>query len=213
MMQVGLNNYQIGNSNVAERADDKKAEKNTEDKYASVSAYEAYLKEKYPCLTAHDYKVTISPVYLEKCIKDPKEAELLEKNLAHIPISKQMEKAFWSAQGARVVNDELFFDENGNCCGTFNTYVTNSKTSSDDSVEDEVPMKKGKRKKVLLQQHYEKRKLLREQFDERLAEKAYLKDQLETEERHEELLKKSDLSKRQNAERFIERYEANILTS
>ena len=72
-------------------------------------------------------------------------------------------------------------------------------------------MKKGKRKKVLLQQHYEKRKLMREQFDERLAEKAYLKDQLETEERHEEMLKKSDLSKRQNASRFLERYEANIM--
>ena len=37
MMQVGLSNYQIGNSNVAERADNKKAEKKTEDKYASVS--------------------------------------------------------------------------------------------------------------------------------------------------------------------------------
>ncbi len=162
-------------------------------------------------MSAHDYKVTISPVYLEKCIKDPKEAELLEKNLAHVPISKQMEKAFWSAQGARVVNDELIFDENGNCCGSFKTYVTNSKASSDDSVEDEAPMKKGRRKKVLLQQHYEKRKLMREQFDERMAEKAYLKDQLETEERHEEMLKKSDLSKRQNASRFLERYEANIL--
>ncbi len=32
-----------------------------------------------------------------------------------------------------------------------------------------------------------------------------------TEERHEEMLKKSDFSKRQNAERFIERYEANLL--
>ena len=143
-MQIGLNNYQIGNSNAADGADVKKAEKKTEDKYASVSAYQAYLKEKYPCLSAHDYKVTISPVYLEKCIKDPKEAELLEKNLAHVPISKQMEKAFWSAQGARVVNDELIFDENGNCCGSFKTYVTNSKASSDDSVEDEAPMKKGR---------------------------------------------------------------------
>ena len=29
MMQVGLSNYQIGNSNVAERADNKNAEKKT----------------------------------------------------------------------------------------------------------------------------------------------------------------------------------------
>lgn len=126
-MQVGLNNYQFGNSNVMEKTDTKKAEKKTEDKYASVSAYQAYLKDKYSCY----YKVTISPAYLEKCIKDPEEAELLEKNLAHIPVSKQMQKAFWSAQRARVVNDELIFDENGNCCGSFNTYVTNSKSPSD----------------------------------------------------------------------------------
>ena len=207
MMQVGLNNYQIGNSNGAERAD----------KYASVSAYQAYLKKTYSCLSASDYKVTISPVYLEKCIKDPKEAELLEKNLAHVPITKQMAKAFWSAQGARVVNDELIFDENGNCCGSFNTYVTNSKASSDNSVQNETPAKKGQQKKASPQEHYEKRKLQREQFDERLAEKEYLREylieQLEEDGRKEELLNKSILSKEQNAGRCIERYEANILTS
>lgn len=196
MMQVGFNNYQIGNSNVMEKADTKKAEKKTEkkteDKYASVSAYQAYLKDKYPCLTASTYKVTISPAYLEKCIRDPEEAELLEKNLAHIPISKQMATAFWSAQGARVVNDELIFDENGNCCGSPNTYVTNSKSSSGSSVQDKISNKKGQRKKPSPQEHYEKRKLLREQFEERMAKKEYLKEQLE----------KSALSKEQNARKI-----------
>ena len=213
MMQVGLNNYQFGNSNVAERADNKKTEKKTEGKYASVSAYQAYLKDKYPCLTAPNYKVTISPAYLEKCIRDPEKAELLEKNLAHIPVSKQMETAFWSAQGARVVNDELIFDENGNCCGSPNTYITNSKPSSDSSVEDKISEKNSQKKKPSPQDHYEKRKLIREQFEERLAEKEYLKDQLEEEEMKEEMLKKSVLSKEQNAGRFVERYEANILKS
>ena len=192
MMQVGFNNYQIGNSNVMEKADNKKAEKKTEDKYASVSAYQAYLKDKYPCLTASNYKVTISPAYLEKCIRDPEEAELLEKNLAHIPISKQMATAFWSAQGARVVNDELIFDENGNCCGSPNTYVTNSKSSSGSSVQDKISNKKGQRKKSSPQEHYEKRKLLREQFEERMAKKEYLKEQIE----------KSALSKEQNARKI-----------
>ena len=200
-MQVGLNNYQIGNSNVLENVDAKKAEKKTEDKYASVSAYQAYLKDKYSCLSAPDYKVTISPAYLEKCIKDPKEAELLEKNLAHVPISKQMATAFWSAQGARVVNDELIFDENGNCCGSPNTYVANSHSPSGSSVQDKISEKKGQRKTPSPQEHYEKRKLLREQFEERLAKKEYLKEQME----------KGALSKEQNARRFMERYEANIL--
>lgn len=189
-----------------------KRDSQAEGKYASVSEYETYLKNKYSCLTATDYKVKISPVFLEKCINDPQKAELLEKNLAHIPASKRMATAFWSAQGARVVNDELFFDENGNCCGSPNTYVTNSRSSSGSSDQDEIPEKKGRRKKPLLQKHYEKRKLLREQFDERLAEKEYLKEQSEEKEKKEEL-KKSILTKEQNAGRFIERYEANILTS
>ena len=213
MMQVGLSSYQIGNNNVAEMAGNKNVEKKTEDKYASVSVYQAYLKDKYPCLTAPNYKVTISPAYLEKCIKDPGKAELLEKNLAHIPVSKQMETAFWSAQGARVVNDELFFDENGNCCGSSKTYVTNSKSSSGNSIQDKISEKKGQRKTSSPLDHYEKRKLLREQFEERLAEKEYLKDQLEEKEMKDELLEKSILSKERNADRFIQRYEANILTS
>ncbi len=216
MMQVGLNNYQIGNSNVAERADNKKAEKKTEDKYASVSAYQAYLKDKYPCLTAPNYKVTISPAYLEKCIKDSKEAEGLEKSLEHLPISHQNMTASWKALGARVVNEQWIYDENGNCGGSPSMYVTNSNSSSGSSVQDKISEKKGKRKTLSPQEpqeHYEKRKLLREQFEERLAEKEDLKDQLEEKEMQEELLEKSILSKERNAGRFIERYEANILTS
>ncbi len=213
MIQVGLNNYQIGNSNVAERADNKKAEKKTEDKYASVSVYQAYLKDKYPCLTAPNYKVTISPAYLEKCIKDPKEAEGLEKSLEHLPISHQNMTASWKALGARVVNEQWIYDENGNCGGSPSMYVTNSNLSSSGSVQDKISEKKGQRKTPSPQEHYEKRKLLREQFEERLAEKEYLKDQLEEKEMKDELLEKSILSKERNAGRFIERYEANIMTS
>lgn len=213
MMQVGLSNYQIGNSNVAERADNKKAEKKTEDKYASVSVYQAYLKDKYPCLTAPNYKVTISPAYLEKCIKDPKEAEGLEKSLEHLPISHQNMTASWKALGARVVNEQWIYDENGNCGGSPSMYVTNSNSSSGGSVQDKISEKKGQRKTPSPQEHYEKRKLLREQFEERLSEKEYLKDQLEEKEMKEELLEKSILSKERNADRFIQRYEANILTS
>lgn len=213
MMQVGLSNYQIGNSNVAERADNKKAEKKTEDKYASVSVYQAYLKDKYPCLTAPNYKVTISPAYLEKCIKDPKEAEGLEKSLEHLPISHQNMTASWKALGARVVNEQWIYDENGNCGGSPSMYVTNSNSSSGGSVQDKISEKKGQRKTPSPLEHYEKRKLLREQFEERLAEKEYLKEQLEEKEMKDELLEKSILSKERNADRFIERYEANILTS
>lgn len=213
MMQVRLSNYQIGNSNVMENVDAKKAEKKTEDKYASVSAYEAYLKDKYPCLTAPNYKVTISPAYLEKCIKDPKEAEGLEKSLEHLPISHQNMTASWKALGARVVNEQWIYDENGNCGGSPSMYVTNSNLSSSGSVQDKISEKKGQRKTPSPQEHYEKRKLLREQFEERLAEKEYLKDQLEEKEMKEELLEKSILSKEQNAGRLIERYEANILKS
>lgn len=213
MMQVGLNNYQIGNSNVAERADNKKVEKKTEDKYASVSVYQAYLKDKYPCLTAPDYKVTISPAYLEKCIKDPKEAESFEKVLDHLPISHQNLITGWKAMGAEVKNEEWVFYEDGTGGMSPNMYVTSKNTSSGGSVQDKISEKKGQRKTPSPLDHYEKRKLIREQFEERLAEKEYLKDQLEEKEMKDELLEKSILSKEQNASRFIERYEANILTS
>lgn len=45
------------------------------------------------------------------------------------------------------------------------------------------------------------------------AEKEYLKDRLEEKEMKDELLEKSILSKERNADRFIGRYEANIMTS
>lgn len=210
-MQVGLNNYQFGNSNVMERPDNKKAEKKTEDKYASVSAYQAYLKDKYPCLTAPNYKVTISPAYLEKCIRDPEKAELLEKNLEILPGCHQNLIASWNALGADVKNEEWVFYEDGTAGMSPNMYVVTKNSSSNSSVESKISEKKGQRKTPLPQEHYEKRKLLREQFEERLAEKEYLKDQLEEKERKEELLEKSILSKEQNAGRFIERYEANFL--
>ena len=173
-------------SSKKEVTEKEEAEQEAGRKYTNASEYYAYLKDKYPCLTAPDYKVTISPVYLEKCVNNPKEAEELEKNLAHIPITKRMVTAFWSAQGARVVNDELIFDENGNCGGSPKTYVTNSHSSSDSRNQDEKIEKRAK-KKSLLQNHYEKRKYLREQFEEKQA--------------------------RRNAFRAIARYEASILKS
>ena len=91
--------------------------------------------------------------------------------------------------------------------------MTNSKSTSGNSIQDKISEKIGQGKAPSPQEHYEKRKLLREQFEERLAEKEYLKDQLEEKEMKEELLEKSILSKERNADRFIARYEANILTS
>lgn len=210
-MQVGLSNYQLGNSNVAERADNKKTEKKIEDKYASVSAYQAYLKDKYPCLTASNYKVTISPAYLEKCIRDPEKAELLEMNLEILPGCHQNMIAAWNALGADVKNEEWVFHDDGTAGMSPNMYVSSKNSSSSSSVESKMSDKKSRRKDLLVQEHYEKRKLLREQFEERLAEKEYLKDQLDEKEKKEELLEKSILSKERNAGRFIERYEAMSL--
>lgn len=48
-MQVGLSNYPFGNSNVAERADNKKTEKKTRKKFAPQNHYEKrkYLREQF----------------------------------------------------------------------------------------------------------------------------------------------------------------------
>ena len=48
-----------------------KQEGTTEKKYANAQEYYDYLKGKYECLSAKNYKVTISPVYLEKCVNNP----------------------------------------------------------------------------------------------------------------------------------------------
>ena len=185
-------------------------------KYANAEEYYDYLKNKYECLNAKNYKVTISPAYLEKCVKDPEKAELLEKNLAHLPVSHQNMTAFWSAKGARVVNEQWNFDENGNCGGSPNMYVTNSNSSSGSSVQDKKIEKKAGRKSTP-QNYYDKRKYLREQFEKKQAEKKQLREQLEERQEEKEmyakLQEKSDLSRKQNAGRVIERYEASVLKS
>ena len=163
-------------------------------------------------MTASNYKVTISPAYLEKCIKDPKEAEQLELNLKILPDCHKNLISGWKALGAEVKNEEWVFHEDGTSGMSPNMYVTSKSTSTGISIQDKISEKKGQRKVLSPQEYYEKRKLLREQFEERLAEKEYLKDQLEEKEMKEELLEKSILSKERNASRFIERYEANILT-
>ena len=64
-------------SSKKEVTEKQEAEQAAGKKYTNASEYYAYLKDKYPCLAASNYKVTISPAYLEKCISDPEKAELL----------------------------------------------------------------------------------------------------------------------------------------
>ena len=177
-MQVELNSSQIGNSYAVSKADNKNVEEKSGNKYSSVSEYYAYLEDKYSCLTASGYKVTISPAYLEKCIKDPKCAELLEKNLAHLPVSHQNMTAFWSARGAEVVNEQWNFDENGNCGSSTSMYVVSKGSSSGSSVQNKMSEKRTE-KKSTPQSNYEKRKRLREQFEEKQEKKRAEKKELE----------------------------------
>lgn len=201
-------------SSKKEVTEKQEAEQAAGKKYTNASEYYAYLKDKYPCLTAPNYKVTISPAYLEKCVKDPEKAELLERNLAHLPVSHQNMTAFWSAQGARVMNEQWNFDENGNCGGSPNMYVTNQKSSSGSSVQDKKVEGKTERKSMP-QNYYERRKHFREQFEEKQARKAQIREQLEERQEEEEmyakLQEKSALSRERNANRVIERYEASVL--
>lgn len=211
-MQVTLNSSQTGNSYIVNSADNKNVAGELEGKYSSVSEYYAYLEDKYSCLTASGYKVTISPAYLEKCIKDPKCAELLEKNLAHLPVSHQNMTAFWDAKGAEVVNEQWNFDENGNCGSSSSMYVVSKGSSSGSGFQNKM-LEKRTENKTTIQEQYEKRKQIREQFEERRAKKKRMKEQLEekqeTRRKSEELLEKSILSRNQN-ERVVERYEANM---
>ncbi len=156
-MQVTLNSSQTGNSYIVNSTDNKNVAGELEGKYSSVSEYYAYLEDKYSCLTASGYKVTISPAYLEKCIKDPKCAELLEKNLAHLPVSHQNMTAFWDAKGAEVVNEQWNFDENGNCGSSSSMYVVSKGSSSGSGFQNKM-LKKRTENKTTIQEQYEKRK-------------------------------------------------------
>ena len=211
-MQVTLNSSQLGNSYIGNSADNKNAMGESESKYTGVSEYYAYLEDKYSCLTASGYKVTISPAYLEKCIKDPKCAELLEKNLAHLPVSHQNMTAFWDARGAEVVNEQWNFDENGNCGSSSSMYVVSKGASSGSGFRNKM-LEKRTENKTAIQEQYEKRKQLSLQFEERQAEKKRMKEQLEEKQearrKSEELLERNVLSRNQNA-RVIERYETNM---
>ncbi len=203
-------------SSKKEVTEKQEAEQAAEKKYTNASEYYAYLKDKYPCLTASNYKVTISPAYLEKCIRDPEKAELLEKNLEILPDCHKNLIASWNALGADVKNEEWVFYEDGTAGMSPNMYVTNSHSSSGNRNQDEKIEKRAK-KKALLQNHYEKRKYLREQFEEKQARKALIRGQLqggkEEKEIQESLQGKSAFSRKRSAIRAMERYEASILKS
>lgn len=97
--------------------------------------------------------------------------------------------------------------------GTYGSVFEGGYVSSQKEVTENAKVVKNQRKKYFPQGHYQKRKRLREQFEEQMAKKEYLKEYLKgrmaEEEKQEVLLKKSMLSKEQNTARFIERYEAN----
>lgn len=191
-----------------------KQEGTTGKKYTNAEEYYDYLKSKYECLNAKNYKVTISPAYLEKCVKDPEEAVAFEKVLNHLPISHQNLITGWKAMGAEVKNEEWVFYEDGTGGMSPNMYVTNSNSSSGSSVQDKKIEKKTERK-TTPQDYYEKRKQLREQFEKKQAEKKQIREQLEERQEEKEmyakLQEKSALSREQNAGRVIERYEASVL--
>ena len=200
-MRVDTNSSLIENSFIMKRGNNKNVNDASDKQYNNVSEYYDYLKNKYKCLSDSAYKVNISPVYLEKCINDPECAELLEKNLAHLPASHQNMTAFWSARGAEVVNEQWNFDENGNVGGSPGMYVVSKNSHETGSnVQEKALKKKTGKKSALLQENYEKRKQLKEEFDARQAKK----------EIYRELIKDHILSRRQNMSRAIEKYNKNI---
>ncbi|MCI8528547.1 MAG: hypothetical protein HFH82_05230 [Lachnospiraceae bacterium] len=150
------------------------SEKEKPDKeYANAEEYYEYLKRRYPCLTAPDYKVTISPIYLEKCVNDPKQAKALEKVLEHLPVSHQLLVARWNMLGASVKNEEWVFYEDGTGGLSPRMYVTSRNVSSGRTGQDKIKKKKTK-KKTTAKEYYKKKKRLRK----RLAKKQAIKKQI-----------------------------------
>lgn len=112
------------------------------------------------------------------------------------------------------MNEQWNFDENGNCGGSPDMYVTNQNSSSSGSVPDKM-LKKKTEGKFTPQEYYEKRKYLREQFEEEQAEKERIREQVEDKSEQKEIFgklqEKRVLLSEQNASRVIKRYKTSIL--
>ena len=99
----------------------KESAANETKQYSNANEYAKYLSEKYAYFrkTASVYGVpttiTVSSAYLQKCADDPKEAEILERNLAAVPeCTKQGEARLKMAPGSPVTTyRNVFIDENG----------------------------------------------------------------------------------------------------
>ena len=226
-MQVGLSDYAMGNVYMRSM-NHKSVEEKSSKKYDDVSAYYAYLKDKYSCLTDPDYKVTISPAFLEKCIKDPEKAELMERSLAHLPIDHQNMTSFWSAQGAEVVNEQWIFDENGNCGGSTSMSVVSKKSSAVNIMKSSTKNERNE-KKSTAQRIYDRKRQERKLIEERQAERnrvkeqtkeMWLEDQQLKDQAEKKKLKKQTYQKlaaeefqarTQNTDRAISAYEKNVM--
>lgn len=200
-MRVDTNRYLIKNNYNMKKRDNKNADNISDKQYNSVSEYYDYLKNKYQCLSDSSYKVSISPAYLEKCMKNPECAELLEKNLAHLPVSHQNMITFWSARGAEIVNEQWNFDENGNVGGSSGMYVVSKNShKTGGHVQEGVLIKKTEKKSTLIRENYEKRQQLKEAFEAKWTKK----------EIYRELIKGNVLTRHQNLRRVTEKYYKNI---
>lgn len=226
-MQVGLSDYSMGTVYMRSR-NNKSVEEKSSKKYDDVSEYYEYLKDKYSCLTDPSYKVTISPAFLQKCIKDPEKAELMERSLAHLPIDHQNMTSFWSAQGAEVVNEQWIFDENGNCGGSTSMSIVSKGSSAGNSIKSSMKNERNE-KKSTAQRIYDKKRQERKLFEERQAERnrlkeqtkeKWLKDQQLKDQTEKKKLKKQTYqklaegefqSRTQNSDRAISAYEKNVM--
>ncbi len=226
-MQVGLSDYSMGTVYMRSM-NNKSVEEKSSKKYDDVSEYYEYLKDKYSCLTDPSYKVTISPAFLQKCIKDPEKAELMERSLAHLPIDHQNMTSFWSAQGAEVVNEQWIFDENGNCGGSTSMSIVSKGSSAGNSIKSSMKNERNE-KKSTVQRIYDKKRQERKLFEERQAERnrlkeqtkeKWLKDQQLKDQAEKKKLKKKTYqklaegefqSRTQNSDRAISAYEKNVM--
>ena len=172
--------------------------------------------------------MTISPAFLQKCIKDPEKAELMERSLAHLPIDHQNMTSFWSAQGAEVVNEQWIFDENGNCGGSTSMSIVSKGSSAGNSIKSSMKNERNEKKSTaqriydrkrqerkLVEERQAERNRVKEQTKEKWLEDQQLKDQAEKKKlkkkTYQKLAEGEFQSRTQNSDRAISAYEKNVM--
>ena len=151
--------------------------------YSNVNDYSKYLQGKYSYMNTGTTSmqgvpttVSVSGVFLKKCMNDPEKAKYLEENLAAIPDSvKSLCNSVKMAPGSPVVTYATYkIDDNGNI-----SMMSGSTNDPDGKIARENAERKAKEKKAAEEKAAERRKEKKAEEEKAAERRAERKERME----------------------------------